>query len=851
MKSKRIHNLGSLLGVVLFCSALWVLHHELKPFGFHDILRTFQGIPSKQILYAMMITALSYLVMSGYDILALKYIGQPLSLAKIALTSFVSYAFSNNMGLGMIAGSSVRYRLYSTWGLSILQITRIIAFCTLTLWLGFFTLGGATFLIAPFDLPANVHLPVSSTRVVGIIFLGLVLLYSLWSILRKHPLKIKGWEFALPPANIYVAQIALATADWALAGTVLYVLLPEPAKLPFAGFLSIYLLAQTLGLVSQIPGGLGVFETAMLILLSPYLAHDKIIASLLAYRAVYYLLPLGLAALLLGSQEFLRTKTRWLAVARSFSQWGTEIIPSVLALTTFAGGALLLFSGATPAISTRLLWLEKIIPLPLQEISHFAGSLAGTGLLLLARGLQRRLDAAYLLTVLLLGVGIIASVFKGLDYEEAVILALLLMALAPARHHFYRKASFFSQRFNPGWIAAIAIVILCALWLGLFSYKHVEYSSDLWWRFTLHGNAPRFLRAQVGIFGALLFFSLSTLLRPARPKLDVSSNEQLHQIFPIVKSSDNTAANLALLGDKVFLLNQKKTAFIMYRVEGRSWIALGDPIGPQDEWIELIWQFREICDRNEGWPVFYELGHQYLYLYLDLGLKLLKLGEVARVPLETFSLEGAARKELRYTKRKFEKDGFSFNVIPAEEIPAYLPKLKQISDAWLSLKNTREKSFSLGFFNENYLRYFPAGVVIKDEQILAFSNIWQGAGRLECSIDLMRHLPGAPNGLMEYLFVELMRWGKEQGYRWFNLGMAPLSGLENHELAPLWNRLGAFIFRHGEHFYNFKGLRQYKNKFDPVWEPRYLAVPSAVALPRIFGNLGALISSGIRGIVSK
>jgi lysylphosphatidylglycerol synthetase-like protein (DUF2156 family) len=685
MKSKLIHNLGSLLGVILFCGALWVLHHELKPYRFHDILRTFQGIPSKQILYAMMITALSYLVMSGYDILALKYIRQPLPLAKIALTSFVSYAFSNNMGLGMIAGSSVRYRLYSTWGLSILQITRIIAFCTLTLWLGFFTLGGATFLIVPFELPTNFHLPVSSTRIVGIIFLGLVLSYSFWSILRKQPLKLKGWEFALPPAKLYVAQIALA----------------------------------------------------------------------------------------------------------------------------------------------------------------------GTGLLLLARGLQRKLDAAYLLTIFLLGLGIVASVFKGLDYEEAIILALLLMALFPARRHFYRKASFFSQRFNPGWIAAIIIVLLCSLWLGIFSYKHIEYSSDLWWRFTLHGNTPRFLRAQVGVFGVLLFFSLSILIRPARPKFDVSGHAQLHQILPIVKTSDNTAANLALLDDKVFLLNQKKNAFIMYRVEGRSWIALGDPIGPQEEWVELIWQFREICDRNDGWPVFYEVGHQYLYLYLDLGLKLLKLGEAARVPLETFSLEGGPRKELRHTKRKLEKEGFTFKVIPTEDLPSHLPKLKQISDAWLSLKKTREKGFSLGFFNENYLRYFPAGVVIKDEQILAFSNIWQGAGQLECSIDLMRHLPEAPNGLMEYLFVELMLWGKQQGYRWFNLGMAPLSGLENHELAPFWNRLGAFIFRHGEHFYNFKGLRQYKDKFDPVWEPRYLAVPNVVALPRIFGNLGSLVSGGITGVVSK
>ena len=104
---------------------------------------------------------------------------------------------------------------------------------------------------------------------------------------------------------------------------------------------------------------------------------------------------------------------------------------------------------------------------------------------------------------------------------------------------------------------------------------------------------------------------------------------------------------------------------------------------------------------------------------------------------------------------------------------------------------------------------------------------------------------------MEYLFVCMMLWGKEQGYRWFNLGMAPFSGLENRALAPLWNRLGAFVFRYGEHFYNFQGLRQYKEKFDPQWRPRYLASPGGLALPQIFANLATLISGGVKGVVAK
>ncbi len=115
----------------------------------------------------------------------------------------------------------------------------------------------------------------------------------------------------------------------------------------------------------------------------------------------------------------------------------------------------------------------------------------------------------------------------------------------------------------------------------------------------------------------------------------------------------------------------------------------------------------------------------------------------------------------------------------------------------------------------------------------------------------MRYLPEAPHGIMEFLFIQLMLWGRREGYRWFSLGMVPLSGLEGHELAPFWNRLGAFIFRHGEHFYNFQGLRQYKEKFDPEWKPKYLASPGGLSIPLILTNIASLISGGMKGVVAK
>ena len=843
--------LGPGLSLILFAAAVWLLHNELRTYHFRDILRAFNAIPGTHLGAAAGLAILSYAVMTGYDVLAMRYIRYPLSYSKIGLASFIGYAFSNNIGMSMIAGASVRYRLYSAWGLSTLQITQVVAFCTLTLWLGFFTLGGAVFLIEPLMIPASIHLPLTSLRAIGMIMLAVVLAYGIATTAKRTAIRIYQWEFQLPSARLFSLQVIIAALDWMLASLVLFVLLASGTAVSFPEFLAVYLLAQLAGLVSQVPGGLGVFETVIVLMLSARLPANQIVGALLGYRALYYWLPLVIAALLLGLQEILRKREQLGVFVGLFERWVSPIVPQVFAFAAFIGGAILLFSGTTPVVESRIHFLKMLVPRPFLELSHFLGSIAGMGLLLLGRGLQRRLDAAYHLTIGLLIAGIVASMAKGFDYEEAMVLLLILIAIWPTRRHFYRQASLFSQRFNAGWIAAIFIIIGCSVWLGFYSYRHLEYAGSLWWRFAFSGDASRFLRATVGVVVLGLFFAAARLLRPAAPEPTESGQQELIKANMIVHNSLEVTAYLALLGDKRLLFSPQGDAFIMYAVEGRSWIAMGDPVGPELRWPELIWRFRELSDRYGGRTVFYEIGHERLDLYLDLGLSLLKLGEEAHVPLSTFTLEGGARKGLRYTRRKFEKEGYRFEVIQPESVADHLDTLKNISDAWLTEKNIREKGFSLGFFQPDYIRRCPVAFVIRNKRIEAFANLWTGAQLAELSLDLMRYLPGATEGVMEYLFICLMLWGKEQGYRWFNLGMAPFSGLENRALAPLWNRLGAFVFRYGEHFYNFQGLRQYKEKFDPEWRPKYLASPGGLALPQVFANLATLISEGTKGVVAK
>lgn len=840
------------LSVLLFSAAGWVLYHELRAYHLHEILQGLHTLPSVTIWKAIGLTMLSYLVMTGYDSLALRYVGQALPYRKIGLASFVGYAFSNNIGLSMLAGASVRYRLYSAWGLSGEKITSIVFFCTLTLWLGFFAVGGLILILEPMTLPPDLFFSFLPARLLGLLLLAPPILYFALVTIWKRPLLWRDRDAAVPPFWILPAQLLIAGADWLLAGCVLFALLPPTQSLSLPGCLAMYMLAQLAGLVSQVPGGLGVFETVFLLLVTPLVPAPQALAALVAYRAVYYLAPLGLAVLLLGAHEIAAHRIFVRRAFTAYRKWETAVLVPVLSLATFVAGALLLFSGALPGLQDRLDWLQRFFPLPALEISHFFGSTIGMLLMLLARGILRRLDGAYWITALLLTAGMLVSLLKGLDYEEALILGLVLAALLPSRRYFHRKASLLNQRFTPAWLAAIGTVLICTVWLGLFSHKHQEYAARLWWQFTFQGHAPRFMRATAGGAGVLLLFAFARLLHPAPPRPKLPGPEELAEAANIVRSSRSTSAQLALLGDKSLLFNQQRTAFIMFGVEGRSWVSMGDPVGPLEEWPDLIWRFRELSDHYAGWTLFYQVGPDNLHHYLDLGLTLTKLGETARVPLQDFSLAGASRKGLRHTFRKLEKEGWRFEIVPKADIDGILPKLATISDAWLLDKQAREKGFSLGFFKEEYLRRFDIAVVKQDDEVVAFANLWQSGGQEEVSIDLMRfHPTRAPHGVMDFLFLHLMLWAKQAGFRWFQLGMAPLAGLEGRAFAPRWHYVAAFIARHGEYFYNFQGIRQYKEKFSPVWQPKYLVSPGGVALPQIFANLTALIAGGWKGALFK
>jgi len=837
---KRIEALAVAGVAALAFVALHALMQEVHP---RDIAAAFHLLSWGQIGAALALTATSYFILTLYDVLALRIIGKPLPYRTAALASLTSYTLSHNLGFALLTGGSARYRVYTAAGLDPADIMRIIATASITFWSGVLAMAGAALLLhpTPFQM-GSLAIEPAVQRYIGGVLLALLAGAILTLGRAGDTIRVLRWSFPKPTVRQGLMQPVLAACDLAAASAALFVLVPGVTPEQFPAFFLGYALAMIAALVTHVPGGVGVFEAVMIAAL-PGGDHATLIAALILYRILYYLLPLALAAVLLAFHERKHLHAPINATLNAASMVMHGIAPSFLAAMVFLGGVVLLISGSLPAIPARLHMLRHIVPLPFAEASHIAASLAGTGLLLLAPALYRRLDAAFLLTRALLLAGAAFSLAKGFDYEEAIILIVMAGALQLARPAFYRRTALTAALGSPGSVAAIGTCAALAIWIGFFAYRHVDYQNQLWWQFAWNGDASRFLRATFAMAVALICVGVMRLFGHARPAVEPGDMDIAASQTALAHSS-RTDACLALTGDKRFLRSPSGETLLMYQVQGQSWIVMGDPIGPRAEWPDLLWRMREMADAAQGRLLLYQIGMETMPLAIDLGLRLVKYGEEARVPLSDFSLERPDMKSLRYAERRAMREGASFAIIPAADLPPLLPELRALSESWLRAKGHSEKAFSVGRFDPAYLSRFDCAVVRHEGSIVAFANIWATANREELSVDLMRHNEAMPYGTMDFLFVQLMKWGREEGYRWFNLGLAPLSGIEARRLAPIWARIGGLLYRHGDAFYSFEGLRAYKEKFAPVWEPRYIAGPHGLGLARALLDLQTLIGGG-------
>lgn len=765
---------------------------------------------------ALLLSALSYLALSCYDGLALQLMGKRLPWRLTGYTAFTSYAVSNSLGFALITGGSARYGLYGRAGLDRADIVRLTLLCSGAFWSGLLLSAGIIlFFAAPHqNLPLRPPFDVSFALVGGLLLLIVIAAYT-WLLGGRN------WRgrslFGMPDRNLRTLALLqfVALLDIVCAASALFVLL-DVAAARWPQLALAYSTALVAGVASHVPGGLGVFDATFLAL-APVGAGAGL-AAILIYRLLYYFLPLALALLL----QAVRIGPRLLGPARQAAalvgRVQRVITPAAAAILSMVSGAMLLISVATPDAPDRLHFLGQLDPGPLVDTSHFLASLAGTALLLLGPALNARVRSAFLVTIATLVAGALLSLAKGLDYEVAIVLLLVAAIIQTSSGGFYRTSGLGSTTIGALAWAIILAVLAAALMALLLSHDRLV-AGQSWWAAEFGAEASRSVRALLAAALLLSLIAFRQLLFARSP----SGAEPLpapEVLEPGLAAAERSDAMLAFTGDKQFLVSDHGDAFLMYRVHGRTWIVMGDPVGPHGRWAELAWRLREAADREAGLVCFYEVSERMLPVLVDLGLATMKYGEEAVIDLAPgFVLA----KGVRSAMRRLERDGVEFAIIPAADVPAMIPALKLVSDEWLRGKPGDEKCFSLGRFDPFYLARFDCAVARQGEQVLAFANIWAMPNRHEVSIDLMRRRSEAPNGTMDFLLGHCIDHAAKGGVQRFSLGMAPLAGLTSRRLAPYWAHFGATIFRRGNRIYGFTGLRAFKQKFHPRWESRYVA----------------------------
>lgn len=837
------------VAILIFCIGLWALHRLAAEISWHAVKADIHALPVSVLLASAGFTALSYLSFALYDVVALRIAAPGRVPVAVAMYTGVSgYAIANLLGFSWITGAAVRARIYSGYKLDMAVIGSVIASIWIFFWGGIFLLLGVMLLFHAQSMAGALPLSPVVENALGIAIIAGIGGVLIWLSLGFRVIEFRSFRFQLPGPKTAVTQIGLALLDVTGSALALYVLLPTDVASNFPVFFVVYVAAIVFGIISHAPGGIGIFEATVIAGLGTA-GRSDVLASLVIYRVIYYVMPFCIAALALGFAWSLTNGKAVGSVARQFHRAVTPLIPALSAGLALLAGTILLLSGSLPAETSRLRLLETVLPLSFVEVSHLIGSITGILLIVVARGLYRKQYRAWMLSSALIGLGIIVSLLKGIDWEETVSLTFLLAVLVSFRSAFYRAANQSVLMVSWRWVFVSLALLAMVFWVGLFAYSHVAFSNELWWRFAWDGDAPRYLRASVAAAIILAAVTLNSMLNttgrrlPAEPIPDI--------VRALVAASTNAEANIFLTGDKRFLVSADEKACLAYADSGRSLITKGDPVGHHGSGEKLIWKLREQADRFGKRCVFYAVRQEYLPTYLDMGFSILKIGEVGRVVLPEFTLEGSAKKDFRYAKAKAAREGYVFGLLRREDLPESLANLRSVSDAWLLQKHGKEKQFALGAFNEAYLSNFDNAVIrrMQDGRIVAFANLHQSAEKEELSIDLMRYDPECPGYIMDALFGELLLWGKAQGYQWFSLGAAPLAGFEAHPLAPIWSRIGNLIYEHGEHFYHFEGLRSFKQKFDPVWSPNYLAVPRGLDAPQVMIEINGLISGGITGIL--
>ncbi|MGB8959681.1 MAG: phosphatidylglycerol lysyltransferase domain-containing protein [Candidatus Aminicenantales bacterium] len=511
--------------------------------------------------------------------------------------------------------------------------------------------------------------------------------------------------------------------------------------------------------------------------------------------------------------------------------------------------------------------LIEVFSLGFLHISRYLSLLTGFALAVSSVNIFKRKKRAYRLVMLLAGLSVVFHLAKGLDYEEAASSLLLMAVLFLARKSFTVKSSIPDLRST---LARLTIAFAVTLLYGTLGFWlldqrdfGINFSVADGIRRTIAGLSftndpalvPRthfalwFLDSLDVVSLAALVYVLYSLFRPVFYKLRTLPLER-DQAAEILNAHGRSSLDpFKLSSDKTYFFSPSNRAFLAYRMAGNFAVVLADPVGPEDEISGIVRAFKETCDENDWKLAFYQTLPDFLPLYRQAGFKKMKVGDDAIVDLEVFRLDGKSMKHVRHAINQFQKAGIRAVYYDPPVPDDILAGIREVSDDWLKIPGRRERGFTVGIFSEEEVRGTPVFASVRpDGRILAFMNVIRSYAPGETTIDLMRHRRDAPHGIMDSLFAQLFDRQRQQGFKRFSLGLAPLSGFREGEEAGAEERAVQYFLQRSNFLFSYSGLAEYKAKFATHWEPRYAVYRNVLDLPRLAVALVRV--SGLKGGVA-
>ncbi|MCA5012757.1 MULTISPECIES: bifunctional lysylphosphatidylglycerol flippase/synthetase MprF [unclassified Enterococcus] len=803
--------------IIFIFSVIIIILRELltisKTISFNQLGIVFQDIPLWKIALMLLIGLVSVLPMLNYDVILNKILGQHPKKRFLIESSWMINTINNIAGFGGLISIGLRSEFYGKEkdGKRVVQaLSKILLF--LMSGLSIYSL--ISFLLVTLGHTNDYIQQYWVWLIGGSLYFPIVLLVSFFK---------KDNYIGDIDRKTRAGLILTSFMEWTgVLGSFLLIGMLMGVKMNPLQIIPLFIAASVIGIVSMIPGELGSFDLLMILGLSALgISREVVVAWILLYRLFYYIIPFLIGVIFFMNNLSYSLNKRYSGIPRELS---TEVAHKFVVFLMYFSGIMIVLSATIPEAFIELTWLKRLNPLSFRIITQIPAILLGFLLLITGRGIAARVKRAYFPTIGLIVITLGYTFMKDFSWGVILFLSLLLLIIVFSKRQLFREQLVYSwEMITVDGVIFLTLTILYIV-IGVYNLPAFPHHKHKFISFFLFPSEKIWLSGLIGILlVTLVSYLFIRYLEGKRYKIGMPLDDE-RALSLLLNYGGNTDSQLVFLGDKDMYIYQNSaqedTVLIQFKTINNKCIVMGDPSGNKEDFSDAIEQFINEADRWGYLPVFYEVSEECVMFLHEFGYDFIKMGEEAHVDLPSFTLSGKKMKSERAVMNRFTKENYSFEVLSPPFSDELVSELKQVSDEWLGSR--KEKGFSLGFFNEDYLARSQIAVAKNQSgKIIAFANIMPTYTKEEGTIDLMRYSKEAPSGVMDYLFISLFQHMQEEGLAYFNLGMAPLSNVGTSRKSFIQERIAYLVYEFGSRFYSFQGLRDYKEKYATAWVSRY------------------------------